>query len=336
MSTSVTALRRVSRVNKPDRNAVLVCLVNDKELKLSERPIAALCSLFPPNRRPRDARQVLKGDATFRAFGGEYQCLADAMVNVFLKTRLPARQLLEPSSGRVGADLLQNGASVGVPLAQCFNVIALVAYPIAVGRQIDDPTINAQKPIHVVERRLGNLARREQILFALAVQQIAFTLLMFKQLTLRVTAHIGNRFASFCRPDRNGLFVGIPAQHFQVKRDSAVFFEYALVFAVQLVAVGNFGNTAHHGLRAQLRELGTGRVITCLVQVVLSKPLFLPGVFAQPITSSIAHFKRFLEQRMLFCSRLKFDLGGKFHAQQYISYCPSYQGLKGERASSVA
>ena len=86
MSTFSTPLRRVGRVNELDRNAVLMCLVDDTGLQLVKAPVAAFCPVFTPNPGPQgNALQIFQGNPSFRAFSVQNQLLGKAVINIGLK-----------------------------------------------------------------------------------------------------------------------------------------------------------------------------------------------------------------------------------------------------------
>src|SRR3990167_8828888 len=96
MTTNITSLRRICRVNQDDWHSSQHCLVSNETSQLIERPRQPLRPLLLPYRCPTvDTAQILKSDSTVGVFGFSNQYLADTMVLVSPKSGFMSRYLLQ-------------------------------------------------------------------------------------------------------------------------------------------------------------------------------------------------------------------------------------------------
>src|SRR5215211_3717981 len=181
-----TALASVGRIDKRYRYTGSLRLIADKRSQLAEGPIAVSCSLpWPFNPRPlANALEILKNDHPLRAFGFGNQPLADLVVGVFLKSTLAASELVQAALGRLRSNLLECLATIRIPLAAAFNVLARKRFTITIGCQIDDTEIDAQHAFSINRFGRLNLTGDEQIPLATHERQIGFSALPLKQFAL--------------------------------------------------------------------------------------------------------------------------------------------------------
>src|SRR5262249_55545502 len=90
--------------------------------------------------------------------------------------------------------------------------------------------------------------------------------------------------------------------------------------AVELVGIGNLGDTTHRHLRRQ-SKLAPTRLIGQLMQGKLAKRFGVPRLASQPGTGAIRHLERLKERGILCFGRSKFDVSDKFHSLKYRDIC---------------
>jgi hypothetical protein len=93
------------------------CPIAQATIRRPSRPLSLR------NRCPvADTAEVFDSDTASGAFGLLDEMFTDTVVYVALKPLLPARKLLEAALGATGADRLQDGAALFIPLARCLSV----------------------------------------------------------------------------------------------------------------------------------------------------------------------------------------------------------------------
>ena len=113
MSTLATGTTRVSRINKPDRDTRPGCLVGDVHPQLEEGPAMPFVAILTPNRCPlSNPREVFERECLARYDGFVDQGSTDLLVDIFLKTLLASRKLLEATLCRTGPHPLQRLATL--------------------------------------------------------------------------------------------------------------------------------------------------------------------------------------------------------------------------------
>src|SRR5262245_38808364 len=88
--------------------------------------------------------------------------------------------------------------------------------------------------------------------------------------------------------------------------------------AVELVGIGDFGNTANRKLGGQVEGLAHG-LIRQAMDGELAKRRALPGQLADVITGSVGCLKCALERMGLFRRREQLDGSGQSHTRQYTA-----------------
>ncbi len=314
MSACGAALRGVGRVDVPGRNTVQMRFVDDKETKLSKRPVPACCPVLAPNPGPQiDPLEVFKGNPPLRAFRAFDKLLTDAVVDIRLIPRLFVVHLAQSTFGAFRASALQFLAAFGVPQPFVLNCRTLILRTVAVGGEADDAAVNAEELVHFVFGRVGDVAGRKQVPLAALVKQVRLAFLIGKQCQLVVATGERHRDTPVERPDGdNALFCTIP-QNALIVGNRAVFLEYTLALRIQFVAIRNFAEAAYSHLRRHL-EPHTNVVVHRFLQVELIERLALPSVFADRIARSIGAFHRRLEACVLRFIWKELELSRQFHA----------------------
>ena len=140
--------RRVAGIDKADRNAGTLGLVDEEIAHLAERPVTKPRSrVAASGRNPAaDAIQSFQANSASGAFSVADKRLRYAVVDVLLISPLFAGHLTQPSLGRLGSAFLQaTSARLGMPAA-LFYILSGVHVPVAVGGKCDDAKVNA-KPV---------------------------------------------------------------------------------------------------------------------------------------------------------------------------------------------
>jgi hypothetical protein len=276
--TGATSLTGVGRIDRNDRHTRPQRFVADKRSQLAEGPIAVSCSLlWPSNPRPlTNAREVFQCNRPLCALGLGNQPLADHVVGVFLKAPLTAFQLAQAPFGRPGSDFLQRLPPIRVPLTAALNPFAAEALAVRVNCQVDDTHINSKRAVNVKQVGLVDITGGKQGELPVDQAQIRFTTSGCQQRLLALAAHKPDRLSLVHCPDRDVRTFQVPGEVPVIKGNCRRGLEGALVFAIQLVGIGDFGDAAYRQLRANLERLAHV-LIDQLLQGELAKGAGCPG-----------------------------------------------------------
>ncbi len=334
VAADTTCAACIARVNGNQAYAFTLRLVGQERSELRKSPVGMLGSVFPPNSCPRAyVLQILYSNRPVRVFGFRDKFLADSMVHVALIAALLTAQFLESALGRWSAYLLQDASTLLIPLAILLYSFAAIALTVRVGSDVGDAKVNAKRVINLLRRRLWNLAHGKQKELAFAIDQIRFALTGFKHFLLSFTANVRDRLATANSPDIDELLLSSPCQNAVIKSNRAKRFEFPASMLVQLVSIGNFGNTAHHNLSRKPAAFSNVRV-KGFMDGVLPKSLRSPRKLTYPITSGVSLLKRFFEKSGLLSARIQFDLRYQFHTRsitqlQYLKQAEARSGRFG-------
>ena len=171
-----------------------------------------------------------------------------------------------------------------MPIAHPLYLRAAETVSVAVGRDLDDSHIHAQKVIYHAGRRVWKVARRSKVELAAMVDKVGLALLRFQKLFLAWPGGVSDLEPSGGCPDAH--CVRLEAENSAVVADGTVFSEATHGLLVQLVGVRDLGNHAHDDLSAE-RKLLAGDVVVERLQRVLAKYLVLPCLFADPVATGV-------------------------------------------------
>jgi hypothetical protein len=136
----------IPRIYQMQRNARPGSFVREKLAQLVESPGMPLIAMFVANRYPlSDSTQVLKSDCLARYGGFLHQGLRDTVIHIYLKATLPACILAQTALRIPRIDLLQALAASMVAGACLFDGSAAKRFAIAIGRQIHDAQVYAER-----------------------------------------------------------------------------------------------------------------------------------------------------------------------------------------------
>lgn len=180
---------------------------------------------------------------------------------------------------------------------------------------------------HKAFRLFFYVAGLEQIELTGAVDQIAFAAQPLKHYQLALTSHERHFLPPAHRPDTDLPLVKLVGHKALIEREGSKGLEAALRFAVNLVGVSNFGEHAHHHIRAKLKLL-TNVVVAQLVKRELTEYLRAPRNITHVVAGSICGLKRLLEQCVLLRCRLELELGNQFHTDYFTKYRQNMQSRK--------
>ena len=265
-----------------------------------------------------DAREFFQGNPAPGAFSLLYDAFADAVVHVGSEATLLARQFLEATLGRFGAFLLQALAQAMMAMADIVDVLGRVYLAIGIGGNIDHAKIDTEEAVNVNRIRRFDFARAKQVELTANQAQVAFAAMTAKELKLSSPANERHLLPTIERPDAHLLRIEFPGQHAAVKGDRAIQSKCALMPAVELVGIGNLGDTTDGHLCTKA-ELIPDVVIDQAMQGKLAKRFLLPGYLADVVASLIGPGVHFVQGLALFVCWLQLGLRRKFHCVESIS-----------------
>lgn len=315
-TTTRALLTRVARVHQNHPDARQACFVGNELSQLMERPIAMsrpLVSTLSPGPRA-NAGQVLQPNRPVRALCLFNETLADPMIGVFLKPSLATGQFPQVAFRRQCPPLLQSGTKSLHLSAIVFNPLAGMTFAVAVHREVRNPQVHPESTFGFLCGRFRDFTHRQQVkrLLSLAVDQIAFALLVLQKASLTFARLIGDGQPATHRPDRDNLPVGAPAKNAVIIGNGPVRTELAFCPLVPLIGIGHLAVAANDHLGGQSRT-STHLLIAGFLELERAKDPGLPGQLAHGVTQSVGLFKGLRERLRLFRRGKEFDLSNEFH-----------------------
>ena len=328
VTTSRTGAARISGVNQENWHANPFGFVGHEGAKLEERPTMQGCPLCATNRNPlADTAQIFQGNRSICVFRFGNQFLADAVVGVFGKTVFFSRKPFEFTFGGARPFGLQFSPQAAVTVANIIDLTGFVDFTIVIYSNIYHSEVNPQRAFNIKWLWFGYLASSRKEKHPFVQPKVAFSLPCLKQFQLTFTAYKRYTKSPIHRPNRHSSILQPPGQDAVIIGDTSSCIERAFRFAVKFVRIGNFGNCSYCNLRRK-PELLSHRLITLVMQVILSKGFRFPSRITHKPTGGIGLFQRVPERAGLFGCWEKLDLGIQFHAIDYRTNVLNLQCLK--------
>jgi hypothetical protein len=277
----------VSRIDRHAGDAGGSALVLEKEAQLVERPARMLGAVGLRNRDLfADTRQVFDGDSASGAFGDRDETLAGAVVNVGGAAMLLAPSSVKQPARAARAELLQATADAAEPLPHPFELATRVERAVAVGGNVLDAKIHAEKAFGLGRGRGRCLNCDGEVPAVVAEQQVG--------LPESAGLKLGSLFAAVGETEAkaavdSGQFGGgdpMQLEAASIVDDRSPRPEEVLHRAIRLVAVADLGDGADGQLSGQA-ELSPQRVIGEPVEVKGPEGLRLPGNLGKPIADDV-------------------------------------------------
>lgn len=273
-------------VNQDQGNTHLLGPVADGLAKLIKRAVALLAYLRAANRSLANTTQCFKSSR----FASVLRCLnkprADDMIGVLQEARLVCRKLLESVYSGFGLFLLKITAAMRKAAPVSVYLRPAEILPIRIRGNIHDPRVRAQNALNVNRFWRFHCTGSEQIELALDVTQVTGPALTTQQFELSCAGREGDPLMTVHRPNRNFMPFEMGPANPLIRGHRAMRVERAFGFAVDLPAIGNFRNAAHHDLRGQ-REPIRHLSISQLVQTGQAKSLLFPGLIQNIVAGHI-------------------------------------------------
>lgn len=312
-----TLARRVARIDEANRNSGALRFVFDKTSQLSERPITQSCSLAASGRNPvPNPCQFFQGQSATGAFSIRNERLCNAVVDVFLISRLLASKLFEAALRGLCVSPLQAIAPGLQAAALRFNAIARISFPVAVYRETDYAEINA-KPIFGVELiGFRDVARRRQIPFPANETQIDLAFAKGEQAPLVFAHDNRDRHATFNRPEIDRAVILNEPNDSIVVWLGGILAKYRRNFSVYLERVRYLSNRPNGGLCSQAKALAHVS-ISGFLQVELPERFSDKSDLGQPRTSRVTPGKCSRQNNLLFSRWSHFEGRDELHNVKY-------------------
>src|SRR5690606_5194490 len=182
--------------------------------QLVKRPTMQVVALRATEPYPStDTRQIFEGNAASGAFRFFDNLLADLVVHITRKACFLARQTTQDASSRASGLGLQSPTLAAATLADTKHIRTSERCAIARGGNLDDAHIDAKPLVRVKAVIFDDIAGLVQVPFAIAIDQIRFTLQRLKHLALTFATHKGDALATLHRPDIDLGLVQLPTQY---------------------------------------------------------------------------------------------------------------------------
>lgn len=309
-----TGTRGVPGIDIENGDTRQFSFVLDKTTELEEGPRMQSCPLTAPNPYPlADPLEVFKSDSPVGALSSGNYALGDAVVYVTGETLLFATTKLQEALGRLSALPLEFLVKSAVATPKAVDLGAAVENTVRVSGDILDSEVDAKHAFNIFGRRLLNLAIRHEVKSPLNIGKVGFTLPGLEQASLVVPTDKRNRLTPCKGPDGHGFLVETPAKNPVVVGDGAGWLEGALVLLVELVGVGNFGDTTNNHLCRKTRG-SPHFVIAGTVERPLPERLMLPSPCTNLVADSISFGKCIAQCLSLLRRRSQFNFGRQFHS----------------------
>ncbi len=312
MRTLRTSLTGIFRVNGNHRNTRQFCFVLNHRSQLSERPVVQFGSDFAANPDPQaDVLQVFQNNRLFRVLRGLNYLFTDRVILLSGKPAFFARTLFQKTDCRLRAFALQSGANLPAPLSQVAHVCAGVTPAIAVSGNSGNPEVNAEKAFRVaIGQWLNHIAGSEEEPFALAENEIGFTLPAVEQLSLLPPTGEGDFLTPGDCPDRNVSRV-VPENPVIIS-NRTIGAKTALSALVQLVGIRNLCNHPDDNLCRQSKRL-PDQSVRKFVEAELAESFRIPRQTRAFIRGKVGQADRFPERDGLFFRGMQFYTCGQLH-----------------------
>ncbi len=312
-TASRTGARRVSRIDKVDRNTSQRGLVRNKGAKLKESPAMEYGTLRPSSPNPRaNVREVFKRNRPLRAFGLCHDPFTDSVIRPCGESSFLSCQPVQPTTTAFCSESLQRLAQPAMSVAHVLDPFAGVYFASAVCRNVCHAQVYTQHAFHVDRRGRLNLAHSKQVPCAVHQRQICLASLQEEQLALPITTDERNSLPPVKSPDRDVRFGQRKRQDTVIVSNRTVQAKGTLNRAIQLVRIRHFCNTSYDHLCGKPKRLA-GVLVHQFVYSKLSKGLRLPGNTADGVARLVCPFQCSLQSIGLFRRRLQLQLYAEFH-----------------------
>lgn len=185
VAAPVTGATRVAGINRDDQHASQSRLILHETSKLGKTPPALPVALATANRDPRtNPFQIFQGNPALRVLSRGDERFTDAVVLVSSKAGLPSRQRQQFLFGPARLTALEPLPISEVSAPDSLDCRATVVPAVAVGRQVHDAQVDAEKVIGFDGRCLWKIDRGVEIKRAVAQHEIDLPLDSIEPLTL--------------------------------------------------------------------------------------------------------------------------------------------------------
>lgn len=304
----------VPRIDNNHWYAAALRFICDKLTKLRKRPSMQACSLCFSGLNPlANMRQILNGNSKMGAFGTANNLLRDAVVYMFMKSSLLARQFLEFTFSGSSTSFLQAGSTLTEFGSKFFNIGTAIRTALTVECQVNDSNINTQNSVDTDFICVGDIADASHVPFIANKHDSNFATTIFKQFSLPIAADKRNLHPSGESP------YGHAVSYHQTKYSIVVWLTTMFTKSSKLglwsgfVGICHFGNTEDDGLRRKPKSFSAFSVRDFL-KIKLSHFASLNGSRRQPIAGRITALKCTQKYLLLLRSWLKLDISHKFHS----------------------
>jgi prepilin-type processing-associated H-X9-DG protein len=306
-------LRRVSRIDRHQRNAGKCSLVGQLRPELSKRPTVVRAALGLSNRCPRpDVRQIFDGNPAPGVFGPPYDFLADPMVEVGGEPRLFGPAMPQQSLGRLGPFLLEAAAQPRMPPPEVGIVGAAMDVAVTVSGDIPAAQVHAKILGRIARGHFAYVDGHVEEEHAAAIDQIGLSTHSVELFVLVCASDPRHDQPAVQRPDRDAIRA-LPRQDTLVVDDGAVGPESRLDGLVALVDLADLGDGADRHLRRQA-EVAPGIIINQPLQLDLVRALVSERHDGDCVTRRIEPHHGRQQRRSLFGGRQESDLHSQVHA----------------------
>jgi hypothetical protein len=320
---------RIAGVNKNHGDTNALGFIIDKASQLEKSPVTQSCPLVLPGRYPlTDTAQVFKGNSRRGALRIGHNRFGYAMVDIFLKSSLSTRNLLELPLGGFSALALKITPTVREFAPILVDRFPAVASPVRISSDVDHTKVNTEYVRGGDKRRLVNVANASEVKFAANKHQIDFALTKGEELPLILAHDIRDFKSSRDCPNRYNVFLGKTNNPFIVGL-GRIWSKMPLSFTVQFISIGNFSNTSYGSLRSQ-SKLFPNPFVCKLVHVVLSENTRFESLGRKPIASIIASRERLTKHGRLVFVGPKLYVGYELHTSS-IEYSQPFVKRKERR-----
>ncbi len=323
MSTTITALRSIFRIDQQNRNSVKLRFVSNKIPKLIKSPRAMFCPLPFSYSSPRtNMRKIFQRYCSVRVFSNLHNLFTYFMIFILLKFRFFTRQFFQSSFCRFCSNTLKVCPAVRIPLSYLFCLFARIYFTIRSSCNIFYSKINSNYFIKNFRFFIRNIASSKQIKLSFYVSQIAFSLLKLQHSILMFANRVGNCLPPFNRPYTYFSTNGFKGKYATIISNTAKLFKLTLNIFIFSISIRNLAYTTDNHLCRKI--IGTfKRMINSRLNIEFTKYFILKTIFRNKIASRICFYQSIKQQLLLLVVGIEFYLCCKFHNAniQYYFLC---------------
>jgi hypothetical protein len=328
MAARRASTRRVSRINKNQRNTSNLRFVLNEHPKQSEIPSMQATTLSPSNRGSvSNALKIFKSDRPQSVFGFRNYLLGNAMVDIFRESGHSARELLEMSLGRLGTFGLKPGFQRIQFVSGLVDLLSGMHLTVRINSKVLDTEIDTKNSFRVIRRLFGYFDHNAKVKNSFDKDQVSLPSYPIHPSLLIIPDSNRDKLSAFKGDQRDG-FQTFPGKDSLIIDDSPIKLKFWFDGFISLVGFGHFGYCSNRKLRGEPKPL-SGVIIDELVNFNLIGLVDCKSSFRDSIARFVKAVHGIEKHLVLLFARIKLDHQGLKHCtEDFVQLIYSFRYLQ--------